>query len=255
MKARLLLSLICFSLLQFSCKNDDDGSPSIPADEKYLSSITDESGNTVLSVEYDDDKRFKKLSFDGVSFRIEYNESGKVSKQFINTEGQDTKEINYSYNQNGKIDKYTIGENDYPVTYNQEENSYQFKFFFSNSLKIYLDNNDLIKKLVIPGNEENQDAILNFFYDQNHFSAFHNRNDMFLTEFISYFPLLFYQYNINAYWLPFEEVSGTGLTLKYENEYDQDNFLKKSVATGVYNNENNPTTIIHTYTYHYTQLN
>jgi len=254
MKAKILLLLFAVLTL-FSCKtdrDDDNNTPPIPAEKRYLSSVTDQDGKTVVSVEYYADKKIKKYNLDitNISFRYIYDNNGRVSSQILSSPNANMA-CNYTYDANGKISSFAYDDEgetkNIPVTYNQAENSYTYTSLLG-AIKVFIDAEGNCTKFI------NENTSFYFFYENEKSGPLRNGGNMSLTNYISYLPMFLYQSQVNTFSVPLEEVNTTG-TITFTNEYDSENFLVKSKNTTVTSDDNgNPETSVTTYTYHYTEL-
>lgn len=246
----LILSLI--SLLIFSCKSDDESAPStppIPVDQRYLSEIMNEQGETTVTMEYNADKTLKKMSAGGFVLRFEYNSAGKVTTMHIAMASEGSATFHYTYDENGKINSYENYDGEVrPVQYNAQEDSYQFEDEYSTHV-VFLNDNQSFQK-IIHQEEGEEETTLNIFYENGKYGAFHNTNEIALPVFLAaadYYYFIFLVNNLTKE--PIEEAFGGAFYISHENEYDQDNFLTTSIV-------NAPTLEINSrkLTYKYIQL-
>ena len=250
MKYLKILTIAVLGLLLFAACKKDKQDHIIPADKRYLSSVTDETGKTVAKVTYYDDKKIKTFTFGDWEYRYVYDNNGKVSSVFSGNE-----ECRYNYNSNGKIVNYSIKGQTYPVTYNSGENSYAFTSFVGPT-KVFLDTKDNCTKVIYGANNP---TTANFFYQNNRKGPLSNGGDMSLTNFISLVPVfLVGQVEGNLLAFPLEGFTGgnseSSTSASFANEYDSENSLLKSTITTTrkINNGNETNTI--EYTYHYMEL-
>lgn len=251
-----IIAFVFTVILTVSCSKDDEDSYVIPAEKRYLSSVTDQDGKTLLKVEYYDNKKFKKFIFSGDGeFRYIYDNSGRVSSSFASTY-----ECQYTYDANGRIASYMTGGQTYPVLYNAAENSYAFNILGSSntSVKVFLDKDGNCTKMMLSNS-----FTYNFFYEDNRLGPLSNGGNMSLTNFISFLPMFVIDYgqaNLNTLAVPLEDYFVTGInngsmSTTYDNKYDSENFLINSTKTYTTKDENgNTNTTVAQYTYHYIEL-
>lgn len=248
---KVLISSLFFlatALSLFSCKKDKN-SYIIPANNRYLTSITDENAKTVAKFTYYDDKKIKTVTFGNSEYRYVYDNNGNVSSVFIGNE-----ECQYNYS-SGRIISFVLKGQTYPVTYNSGENSYAFTSFVG-PMKIFLNTEGNCTKLIY-GN--NNPTTANFFYEDNRKGPLTNGGDMSLTNYISSVPMfLLGQVEGNLFALPLDGFTGgnseSSTSASFVNEYDSENFLLKSTITTTRNIGNGNETSTEELTYHYMEL-
>lgn len=244
----LLLSLVAF--LTFSCKSDDESmltAPPIPADQKYLSKVVNEAGEEQLRIEYNSDKSIKKIDIGKgtLIYRFNYDGEGNISESHYNL-GSETGVIYYSHDENGILLSYTLNNVEYPIEYNNSV--YKIPFDDGTIYEIKVTANEIVKI-----NEfEGEGFEINFFYDANKSGPLINTKSLSLYTAImnpSYFTFL--QVRLNSFSMPLEEMLLTGMRYTFQNEYDEDGFLKKSSVTTYYQDEEPETSVL---SYEYIQL-
>ncbi len=253
----LIISFL--SILILSCNSDDSGdvAPPIPVEQRYLSKITDENDETILTIEYNEDNKIKKFNAIEVNYRYEYDPNGRVDRVFFTSNGS-SYEIVYSYNQDGIIVGFSF-ENEYnPVVYNEAENSYTFRLFNQDDelLKVYLNTNNDCTKLVLNAQDPEESININFLYEQNYLGSLHNGSELNLTNFIGPYPMFLTQMSFNALKIPLDEYLSFFISGTYENEYDSEMFLKNTTLTTTTPDPENggSNSTIKKLTYHYIQL-
>ncbi|WP_108424432.1 hypothetical protein [Flagellimonas amoyensis] len=260
------LFLLFIAILAFSCSNDDDNAPPpeppIPVELRYLSTVKNKNGETVLSIEYNENKRIKKFMAYGGDYinRYEYDENGRINTVFLTLNGI-SYETAYSYDEDGTMNGYRFDNEDYPVAYDAADNSYSFVSPSNIINKIYLDQYNNCDKMVIDFPDSTDSSSYYLFYEQNHKGPLYNGGDMGLTNIIG--PLNGYNYSVfnfqlllNVFSLPIEEVLTDIGSMTFDNGYDEDSFLTKTTQTNVVPDTENggSQTIVSEYTYHYIQL-
>lgn len=235
-------------MLCMACSKDDETSNNnVPTVNRYLSKVTDDNGNTIVSLSYYDDKKIKTVENNSFSYHYIYNTNGTVAT-IITSLGNEPVENNYSYT-NGKISSYTYNGVDVPVVYDAAENSYTYTILNNVPAKAFFDENDNLIKTVI------DKKTYHFLYDTKYKGPLNNSNNLSLTNYICNFPMLLpceISYNITR--IPFESMVGD-ITFKYNNEYDTENFLTKSIIKSTSKGDNGePQTFESIYTYQYIQL-
>jgi len=249
MKSIIYKITIALYLLIFcaACNKEEDNNYVIPADKRYLSTVTNDKGETLLTVTYYDDKKIKMISGKAISYRYLYNDEGNVATVLISA--PDGKiENNYIYT-NGKISSYTYNGTNYPVTYNAAENSYTFNYLSDDLIKLFFDKENNCSKMIT------DDITIYFFYENNRKGCLFNGSNMGLTNFIGSLPtFLFFQYTLNVTTIPLESIDGP-VSNKLTNEYDSANFLVKSTNKSTSFDENGDMkTTESVMNYHYIEL-
>jgi len=246
MKTKIIFILLV-TLFAFSCKKEEN-SYVIPPEKRYLASVTDQDGKTVLEVEYYDDRKFKKFIFSGTEYRYIYDDKGRVSSCFIGSG-----EVKYSYNAQGRIVSYAFAGKTYPVTYNAAENSYKFSWTSVDPVTLFLDGAGNCAKAI------NGATTANYFYENKN-GPIKNGGNMSLANYIGYFPMFIAsQMYLNICATSMDGCiagdGGASTSISYNNEYDNENFLLRSVATTIYRDQSGKLgTTVATYTYHYIEL-
>lgn len=222
MKSKILLFSI-LSLFIFSCNSDDEnsgGSP-IPSDQKYLSKITDDQGTTVATIEYNSDKTIKKKVLESVQVRYEYDTNGRVSKSYISFSGAPTITTDFEHDANGNILGYTQNDLEYEVE--KTGNKYLFV------------NNDDAYEVDVNSNHEiikfqTGDAQLDFLLADGKSGSLSNTNNVAIYDFIAN-PFYYFYFSSmnNLTHQPIEDIYGALGAIAFENEYDEDGFLKRAV--------------------------
>lgn len=245
-----LMAFLATALLLFSCKKDKQDYI-IPAEKRYLASVSDKTGKTIVKLTYYEDKKIKTFTSGSWEYRYIYDNNGRVSSVFAGTE-----ECQYSYNSSGRIINFTVDGQTIPVSYNSVENKYSFTSFLD-QMHVFLDTKGNCTKIIY-GNT-NSLTTANFFYQNNHRGPLSNGGDMSLTNFISSVPMfLLGQAEGNVLALPLDGYSGSNnessASVSFSNEYDSENFLQKSTITTTRRTGNNSETDTAQLTYHYIEL-
>lgn len=235
MKKNIYLALLfLFGMMLIACSGDDDNGSSaspIPFDQKYLSKVTNEQGEVLVEIKYNDDKTIARVTIVNIVFRYEYNEIGQVTNVHFAIPGEALLSFSYTYDANGTMNSYTSADGIvYPVEYNAQENSYHFTEDEFDSYTIYLNTNQTLKK-IIEHDQGQDDTTINLFYEDGKYGALHNANDVSLPTLIAS-PVFYYAYftSLNLNKVPFEEVFGGEIYISMENEFEEDNFLKSSIV-------------------------
>lgn len=233
-------------LLGISCSSDDESStptpePPIPIESRYLSKITNENDEEIMSFSYNADKTIKTISRGTMQFRYEY-ENGNISRIYFTVEGG-TVFTDFEYT-NGILSSYTQEGEVHPVDYEAETNSYSFAEGGYIYQLYFTSNNDIQKILGESGEEEYE---VNLFYEPQ-FGSLHNINSFQLqTIFASYLSFLYYVQNLNLSNQPLESIIAPTQTFEYVNTYDELNGLTQSEVTTIADGEAN--TGIYQYVY------
>ena len=243
---KTILVICSILMLYIACSKDDETTNnSIPADKRYLSKVTDDKGNTIFSVSYYDDKKIKTVEYITFSYIYIYNADGTVAT-VIYTGDNEPIENNYSYT-NGKISSYTYKGVDYPVIYNATENSYTYKALTRSTIKAFFDDNENCSKIMVDDN-----STIHFFYETNRKGALTNGYNLSMTNFIATYPMfIICQVTYNTTPIPLESMLGA-TSIKCSNEYDNENFLIKSIIK--ITNTGEEQTTESTLNYHYIAL-
>ncbi|SMC81413.1 hypothetical protein [Moheibacter sediminis] len=249
-KSIYLAVLFLFGIMLISCSGDDDSrssAPPIPVDQRYLSKITDEQGELLVVINYNENKTIARMTIGGFIFRYEYNEIGKVQNMHLGIPGEGSASFSYTYDGNGKMNSYTGSDGVMrPVEYNAQENYYHFVEDEYDSYTIYLNSNQTLKKVIEHEQGEN-DIAINLFYEDGKYGPLHNTNDISLSTIVAS-PIYYYAFfsSFNLCSVPFQEVFGGQVYVLQENEFDQDNFLKNSIAISPFLS-NEPIKLIYEY--------
>jgi len=232
MKTKILLATILLLIL-FSCKSDDEvsGTPTIPANQKFLSKVTDGQGEMLVEMKYNDNKTIARVTIRGFIFRYEYNEIGKVGNMHVAIPGEAMSSYSYTYDANGIMNSYKGPDGSiHPVEFSVQENSYHYIEDQYDSYTIYLNPNQTLKKIIEHEQGEN-DIAISPFYEDGKYGALHNTNDVSLPTMVAS-PIFYYVFftSFNLCKVPFEEVFGGYIYISQENEFDRDNFLKNSIV-------------------------
>lgn len=237
MKVLFYLSLIA-SLLFISCKSDDDNTPNeppIPLDQRYLSEITNEQGETLVKMEYHPDKTIKKIEISSFILRFEYNENGMVETLFMAMPGEGAANFTFEYAGNDPtIITSFVGEDNeiFPVVYDAQAKTYSFQKDQYTHYTAYLNANQNIKKIVADDVDDQYDTNYEIFYDEGKYGSLHNTNNVSVPVFLALPEMhLFFNLNYNLSSVPLEEIIGGQLYIFSENEYDPDNFLESAIVT------------------------
>lgn len=240
MKAKILLISI-LSLFIFSCKSDDEssGTSTIPADQKYLSKVTNDEEAVLISLEYNSDKKIKKKISGDSQFRYEYDQNGKVTKCYFSLPETPTIITDFVHDANGNIVGYIQNNIEYKVE------KIGNKYFFINNGDAYevdVNNNNEILKF------KTGDTQLDFFLVDGKLGPLFNTNNISIYDCISNpFSYFFFSALNNLNHEPIEEIIGGLGPITFQNEYDQDGFLKRSVIN--YNFGDGPQTAYMNYQY------
>lgn len=244
---KTIVSIFLFvSLFLISCSKDDDTpqqpQPPIPIESRYLSKITKENGETLLSVEYNADKMLKTISNGngGVQIRYEY-ENATISRVYFTIEGI-THITDFEY-ENGTLVSFTQDGTDFPVVYSAVDNSYSFQIAGNPVTLFFNGQNDFERYL--GGSIE-----ANFFYEPK-FGSLHNINSIVPQSVMGTFLyFLFYIENFNLAYQPLESLLAPERLGNYQNTYDELNGLIESEITSIEDGETTVTTV----NYEYIQL-
>lgn len=237
MKVLFYLSVIG-SLLFISCKSDDDSTPNephIPVDQRYLSEITSEQGETMVKMEYHPDKTIKKIDMISFILRFEYNENGMVETLFMAAAGEGAASFTFHYDGDDPtiITSFKDADNEiFQVVYDPEAKTYSFQEDQYTYNTAYLNDDQNIKKIEVDDVDDQYDTNYEIFYDEGKYGSLHNANNVSLPIFLASPELyLLFNLNYNLSSVPFEEIIGGQVYMYSENEFDTDNFLKSSIAT------------------------
>jgi len=240
MKTKILLATILLLTL-FSCKSDDEGSgtPTIPADQKFLSKVTDDAGVTTFSIEYTTDKKIKKIVSDIYQVRYDYDQNGRIVKSYLSLDDVPTIITDFEHDANGNIVGYTQDDMEYVVE--KINNKY-----------LFINHNDEFEIEVNAQNEviklKTGETQLDFFLVDGKSGPLSNTNNISIYDCISN-PFFYFYFSAlnNLNHEPIEEIIGGLGPITFKNEYDQDGFLKKSVVN--YNFSDGPQTNYLNYQY------
>jgi len=240
MKTKILLAVILLLVL-FSCKIDDESSGTTPisADEKYLSKVTNDKGVVLISLEYNTNKTIKKKVSGDSQVRYEYDQNGRVTKCYLSLPETPTIVTDFIHDANGNIIGYTQNNIEYKVE------KIGNKYLFINNGDAYevdVNNNNEILKY------KTGDTQLDFFLVDEKLGPLSNTNNISIYDCISNpFSYFFFSALNNLNHEPIEEIIGALGPITFQNEYDQDGFLKKSVVN--YNFSDGPQTNYLNYQY------
>lgn len=224
MKTKILLATILLLTL-FSCKSDDEssGTRTIPADQKFLSKVTDDAGATTFSIEYTTDKKIKKIVSDIYQVRYDYDQNGRIVKSYLSLDGAPTIITDFEHDANGNIVGYTQDDVEYVV---EKINN---KYFFINHNDAYEIEFNAQNEVIKLKTGETQ---LDFFLVDGKSGPFSNTNKINIYDCISN-PFYYFYFSAinNLTHVPIEEILGGSSPITFQNEYDEHGFLKRSVLS------------------------
>ena len=146
MKSKILLFTLV-SICILSCKSDDE-SPQNPTDGKLLSHIDWETDDKI-EFTYNDDRTIKTINISEdiiLHFSYTNNRIETLIFQWGQAGGSDI--YRYTYDDNSKINSISKGEETFTVTYQSAEQSYQYEPDEGESVKIFMEDEDVRRLLV-----------------------------------------------------------------------------------------------------------
>ncbi|GEP50629.1 hypothetical protein FNO01nite_13010 [Flavobacterium noncentrifugens] len=208
-----ILTIITFSLLVFSCSDDDSEAPAVPvATVPFVTKITmtgtDVSANRVYTLEYDSNKRVSQMVCTGdisKAYLFTYNEQGKMIG--LVTTGTDAATFSMTYDSTGKLTGISKNGTPGPVTYDSGTQIYTYgdnKFSFNSANDINLYNG------------------IFFTYDDSKSGAFANVNAHYQAFMAVADPLFMYVCSKK----PVSGLNYTGLDYTLTNTYDDAGYAK-----------------------------
>lgn len=224
MKSHLILYSL-FLILFYGCSKDDDSPKSqeetvIPADEKLLGTI-----NNTISFEYNSDKTVKKFTLDELLFLYTYTSNAKINTMEL-IGGGDNIIFSFTYDANGFIDSFSSDGVVTDVIYNEVDNKYTYTDDNNEIFNFFLDADGEIKKVHQDDGVEPMSTI--FLYNDSNKGPLFNSNNIIVSISIAipqYSALVLYGITKK----PVEQISTSGGLISYENTFDEQGFLTKSI--------------------------
>lgn len=218
----LILSII--SVFIFSCKSDDESGSGQqnPVVEKLVETIN--LNGILLAYTFNEDKTVEKLDF-GVaeSMLFTYTENRISSIEY------DDDVFEFVYDVNGKIKSFSIGIDQVDVIYNAAENSYSYEMEEGKEITLILAENGDVNKYSILDTQTQEIVRHEYFYDNSKNGVLTNSNNIAV-----YLVMVtgFYDIGLYASKRPIQTFSSNGIAFSFENTYDDDIFVTKSIING-----------------------
>lgn len=239
----ILIIMILGSLL-VSCKDKDIR---IPAEQRYLSHVTDEKGKKVLEFTYDEQNRIKAVDFSS-PIRFIYDAQGQVEQIFIGAN-----EWRYFYGGDGRPTGYRFGDDLYQITFSAFENTYTVLPPEGRKQVFYFDE----LNRCVRWNDVNRSDIY-FFYENKKGPL--NNGGFGMANYFGELSIFTFLAQANVLPFPLEAImskwaEGEGY-VSFDNTYDSDGFLVKTQQT-VKSTDYVTREVLETklsYTYHYKKL-
>lgn len=207
-----------------SCSDDDSADANKPR-TLYVESIViasaDGGGGGGIELTYNKDKLIETISSGGTTFELDYK-SGKLFS--LTSEGANPTDIKFGYDSNGILDTYTVNDEDYEVTYDEDNKKYTIEGL---ERSFTLDDNNDIITIGQGGNE------YEFEFDtEGKGSLFSGQEDSYLIAFALNVPYILSKRPATLY-----------ATYAIENTLNADGYIYKAVLT--MENANEPSATIY----------
>lgn len=216
----LILSLI--SVFIFSCKGDDGSEPQNTVTKKLVETIN--SSGTLIKYTFNGDQMVQSWKF-GENPNMQFN----YSKNRINTIEYADQVWEFMYDANGKINAFSNGIDEIDVVYNASENSYFYKKEEGIETTLILTENDDVKKYSILNTQTDVSVKLEYFYDNSKNGVLTNSNNIAI-----YLVMVTNNHFVGLYASkkPVHTFNNNSTALSFENTFDNDEFIIKSVENG-----------------------
>lgn len=221
MKSKILL-LSFLSLSIFSCSNDDkSGSEQQnPVSQKLVQTINT---GVLLKYTYNEDQTLKILDIGNNSMNFNYSENRISTIEYLNNE------YSFQYDANGKINSFNYNDLEIDVAYNAATNSYSYEKEEGKQLTLKLTENEDVKEYSILETQTEELSKYEYFYDNSKNGVLTNSNHIAV-----YLVMItgFHDIGLYASKRPVQTFSNNGIAFSFENTYDDDKFVTKSIING-----------------------
>jgi len=217
----LLLSFL--SLFLFSCSSDvESGSEQQnPVGVKLANTIN--LNGILLEYSYNEDQTVKILDIGTNTMNFYYSENRISSVEYLNDE------YSFQYDANGKITSFTFNDLEVDVTYNAAANSYSYEKEEGKQLTLKLTENEDIKEYSILDTQTEELSKYEYFYDNSKKGVLTNSNPIAVSLVMI---TGFYDIGLYTSKRPVLTFSDSVTAFSFENTYDDDKFVTKSVING-----------------------
>ena len=167
------LAIVFFAFFLGACSKDD-GSSQLERTTKLLAHVDSDFLN--VDVDYNDNHTVQKIAAEDLIINFQYRNS-RISTLQIQYDGPNSIAYTYlfGYDGDGKINQMTDSDMSvYEITYNETENSYEYKLDEDEVVTVRLTADDEIAKFtrIRPNYEINSE----YFYDEENKGPFENTN-------------------------------------------------------------------------------
>lgn len=221
MKSKILL-LSFLSLSIFSCSSDDESGSEQqnPVGKKLVQTIN---MGVLLKYIYNEDQTVKILDIGNNNMNFNYSENRISSIEYLNDE------YSFQYDANGKINSFTFNNLEVDVTYNAAANSYSYEKEEGKQSTLKLTENEDIKEYSILETQTEELSKYEYFYDNSKNGVLTNSNPIAVyLVMITGFPDI----GLYASKRPVQTFSNNGMAFSFENTYDDDKYVTKSIING-----------------------